>query len=65
MSSRYSPFASLCATNSHTSYEPHTEDSDLQKINDVLNNCDYYEYYDIDKIGELLSYLVMIMNKIR
>ena len=52
MPSRYNPFASLCATNSHTSYEPHTEDSDLQKINDILNNCDYY---DIDKIGKLFS----------
>ena len=53
MPNRYNPFASLCAANSHASHEPsQEEDSDLLRINAVLNNCNYY---DIEKIGELLS----------
>ena len=44
MPNRYNPFAS---------HEPSLEDnSDVQKINEILNNCDYY---DIGKIGEILS----------
>ena len=61
MPSRYNPFASLCATASHNSREPLCEDSDLQKINDILKNCDYY---DIDKIGELLSNKSNEQNKV-
>ena len=61
MPSRYNPFASLCTTNSHRSYEPLSEDSDLQKINDLLNNCDYY---NIDKIGELFSNKGKEQNKV-
>ena len=50
---RYNPFSSLFATNSHTSHEPLLEeDGDLHKINEILNNCNYY---DIDKIGKLIS----------
>ena len=49
---RYNPFASLYATTSHASHEPVTDDSDIQKINDILGNCNYH---NIDKIGELLS----------
>ena len=58
---RYNPFASLCATNRHNSYEPLSEDSDVQKLNEILNNCNYY---DIDKIGELLFNTCNNENKV-
>ena len=39
---RYNPFASLYATTSHANHEPVTDDSDIQKINDILENCNYH-----------------------
>ena len=48
----YNPFASLYATTSHANHEPVTDDSDIQKIYDILGN---FNYHNIDKIGELLS----------
>ena len=50
---RYNPFASLYAITSHANHEPVTDDSDIQKINDILGNCNYH---NIDKIGELLLF---------